>query len=80
MVTPSQDFQRYPTKALLALWTNIVKDLATPVLYSEMGESLEYLQIRHLSQHPKYKNIWEGYYYNELERLFQSSGKVKKPP
>ena len=80
MVTPSQDFQRYPTKDLLDLWNNTVTDLSTPVLDSETGESLEYLHIRHLSQHTKYKNIWEGYYYNELERLFQSSGKVKKPP
>ena len=41
------------------------------VLNSEIGETLEYCQIRH---HPKYQKIWEESYYNELGSLCQGIG------
>ena len=42
-----------------------------PVLDAETGKTLEYRQLR---QHPKYKDIWEQSYSNELGRLFQGIG------
>ena len=37
--------------------------MAMSVLYAETGKSFEYRQLR---QHPKYKDIWEQSYSNEL--------------
>ena len=42
-----------------------------PVLDNEIGESLEYSQ---LCRHPKYKEVWNTYYSNELGRLLQGVG------
>ena len=42
-----------------------------PVLDAETGKTMEYRQLR---QHPKYKDIWEQLYSNELGRLCQCTG------
>ena len=54
VVTPSQAYQWYFPKALLALWSTPVTSLSMPVLNAEAGESLEYHQLWH---HPKYPKI-----------------------
>ena len=41
------------------------------VLDAEAGKTLEYRQLR---QHPKYKDIWDQLYSNELGRLCQDIG------
>ena len=45
--------------------------LAMPVLDDESGKTLEHWQLRH---HPKYKDVWDTSYANELGRLCQGIG------
>lgn len=44
---------------------------AMPVLDEELGESLEYCQLR---RHPWYRDVWDTSYANELGRLCQRIG------
>ena len=74
-VTPYQEYERYFPKALLALWSTPVTDVDMPVLNNEIGENLEYRQLRH---HTEYQKIWEESYCNELGRLWQSIGTGEK--
>ena len=48
-----------------------------PVLDEETGQSLKY---RQLQKHPKYQNIWNESYSNELVRLYQVIGKGTDGP
>ena len=51
--------------------------MAMPVLNPDTGQTMEYCQLR---QHPKYKQLWENSYCNELGRLCQVIGKVTQGP
>ena len=46
--------------------------MAMPVLNPDTGQTMEYCQLR---QHPKYKQLWDNSYCNELGRLCQGIGK-----
>ena len=43
-----------------------------PVLEPDTGHTMEYRQLR---RHPKYKQLWENSYCNELGQLYQGIGK-----
>ena len=47
------------------------------VLDPDTGHTMEYRQLR---RHPKYKQLWENSYCNELGRLCQGIGKGNKGP
>ena len=62
-LTPAQAASRYVPKELLALWCTPVTDLAMPVMDPDTEKTYEYCQLRN---HPKYKDVWEESYSNEL--------------
>ena len=69
--------RKYPAKLVNLLCNPIPEEhTAMLVLGNETGESLEYIQI---FRHPKYKEVWNTSYSNELERLCQgvSSGTTR---
>jgi hypothetical protein len=70
-VTPAKSAHRKYPPHLLALWCTPVDEIACPVYDQDSGDTLEYRQLRH---HPKYRNIWEASYANELGRLCQGVG------
>ena len=51
--------------------------LACSLMDVDTGEMLEFRQLR---RHPKYKNIWDTSYANELGRLCQGIGKYSTMP
>ena len=51
--------------------------MAMPVLNPDTGQTMEYRQLR---QPPKYKQLWENSYCNELVRLCQGIGKGSQGP
>ena len=51
--------------------------LATPVLDHDTGKTLEHRQLR---RHPKYKDVWDKSYGNELGRLCQGIGRDPANP
>ena len=51
--------------------------MAMPVLDPDTGHTTEYRQLR---RHPKYKQLWENSYCNELGRICQGIGKVNNEP
>ena len=51
--------------------------MAAPVLDHETGQTLEHRQLR---RHPKYKDIWDTSYSNELGRLCQGIGRDATAP
>ena len=67
--------RKYPVK-LINLWCTPRPEehTAMPLLDNETGESLEYIQ---LFCHPKYKEVWNKSYSNELGRLLQGVGSEK---
>ena len=76
-VLPSQAArQKYPAH-LLVLWCTQQDELACPVFDSDLGAALEYRQLR---RNPKFKDIWESSYSNELGRLRQGVGTGTKGP
>ena len=64
--------RNYPEK-LLNLWYTLrpKEHTAMPFLENETWESLEYSQ---LLLHPKYKEVWNTSYSNELGRILQDVG------
>ena len=56
---------------LLAIWCTPADEIACPVYDQDSGDTLEYHQLWH---HPKYRDIWEASYTNELGRLCQGVG------
>ena len=72
-VQPVLAAQRKYAVKLLNLWCTPRPEehTAMSVLDNETGESLEYSQ---LCRHPKYKKVWNTYYFNALGRLFQGVG------
>ena len=71
-VTPAQAAHRKFPRDLLALWCTqetSLDHMALPVLNPDTGQTMEYRQLR---RHPKYKQLWENSYCNELGRLCQS--------
>ena len=72
-INPAQASQRKYPSELIDLWcTSLPPDLsAIPVLDTETGKTLEFWQ---LCNHPKYKEIWNTSYFNELDRLCQCVG------
>ena len=76
-VLPSQAARRKYPAHLLALWCTPRDELACPVFDSESGSALEYRQLR---RNPKFKDIWESSYSNELGRLCQGVGVGSKGP
>ena len=48
-----------------------------PVPDEEMGQSIEYKQLR---KYPKYQNTWNASYSNEIGQLCQGLGKVTNKP
>jgi len=76
-VLPSQAARRKYPAHLLALWCTQQDELACPVFDSDSGAALEYRQLR---RNPKFKDIWESSYSNELGRLCQGVGTGTKGP
>ena len=76
-VTPARAASRYFPKELLALWCTPITDLAMPVMDPNTGKEYEYRELRNI---PKYKDIWEKSYSNELGHLCQGVGEGTKGP
>ena len=57
--------------------TRLTTPLAVPIIDQETGESLEHRQLR---KHPKYKQVWDTSYANELGRLCQGVGTNANDP
>ena len=74
-VQPVLAAQRKYSEKLFNLWCTPRPEEHTeiPVLDNETGESLKYSQLR---RHPKYKEVWNTSYSNELVRLCQCVGIV----
>ena len=65
---------KYPAK-LINLWCAPIPEEQTEmtILDNETGESLEYSQLH---CHPKYKEVWNTYYSNEVGGLCQGVGSL----
>ena len=77
IATPSHMAQRRFPRSLLAQLSmpteaeSMVDEIASPVLDEDMGEYLNYRQLR---QHLKLKHIWNQSFSNEMGRLCQGIG------
>ena len=76
-IDPAQAAQRKFPAHLLALWCTPPAEMACGVFDPGSGTTLEYRQLR---QNPKFKDIWEASYSNELGRLCQGIGKGPNDP